>query len=103
MIKREIKQDPTKIGGSTNHDQLIWEEINELIQKSNMNTQDIIENFILFYRRVNFAKILTHIEIFKNIIDRPGSIVECGVFKGGSCMVMALSLIKMNTYIVLPF
>ena len=79
-----IQQDPTKIGSSTSHDQQIWEDIDALINKSGMNMQDVVENFMLFNRRVNFAKFLTHIEIFKEIVERPGSIVECGVFKGAS-------------------
>lgn len=76
--------DSTKIGVSTTHDQDILNEIDELVEQSGMLPRDIVENFILFYRRVNFAKFLTHIEIFNKILDRPGSIVECGVFKGAS-------------------
>jgi len=90
-----IQQNPTKIGGSTNHDQQIWEDIDALIKKSGMNMQDVVENFMLFYRRVNFAKFLTHIEIFKEIVDRPGSIVECGVFKGASFLTF-LKLVEIH-------
>jgi len=82
--KKPIKQDPTKMGASTEHDQSIWEDIDKLVQESGMNSQDVIENFMLFYRRVNFSKFLTHVELFKKTIDIPGSIVECGVFKGSS-------------------
>jgi hypothetical protein len=46
----------------------------------------VIENFMLFGRRVNFGKFLTHVEIFRQLINIPGHIVECGVFKGMSLM-----------------
>jgi len=77
---------PTKIGSSTNFDQEIWSEIVDLILTNNIDTRDVVENFALFLRRVNFAKVLTHIEIFKKTIDLPGCIIECGVFKGMSLL-----------------
>jgi len=78
--------DPTKIGFSTNFDQDIWEQTLKIAAEQQLGHQDIIDNFILFLRRVNFARYLAHIEIFKNIVDVPGAIVECGVFKGQSLL-----------------
>ena len=80
---REV--DYTKMG-TTDFDVDVWEEIVDLIRENELTSQDIIENFMLFYRRVNFAKHLAHIEIFNKTIDLPGSIVELGVFKGASFM-----------------
>lgn len=79
----------TKIGSSTNHDQNIWNQTLDAIEKSKIGPRDIIEDAILFQRRVNFAKHLTHIELFKKQIDLPGSIVELGVFKGASLLTFA--------------
>ena len=79
------KIDYTKMGTSK-FDGDIWGEIDRLIKDNKLTSQDVLENFMLFYRRVNFAKYLTHIEIFKRTIDLPGSIVELGVFKGASFM-----------------
>ncbi|MBS1736031.1 MAG: class I SAM-dependent methyltransferase [Bacteroidetes bacterium] len=31
-----------------------------------------------------FAKLLAHYELYKRIVDLPGNVVECGVFKGNS-------------------
>lgn len=78
--------DPTKFGSGTNFDQEIWREIISLVNESGMDTREVLEHFILFYRRVNLAKFLTHISIFEKIIDLPGCIVECGVFKGFSLL-----------------
>jgi hypothetical protein len=88
MNKRKStqKSDPTRFGGSTNFDQNIWDETIQLIKENNIDLRDVIENFILFYRRVNFAKFLTHIEIFKKTIGIPGAVVDCGVFKGTSLL-----------------
>lgn len=51
--------------------------------------QDVIENFSVYLRRINFAKFLAHIEIFNKVLGLPGSIVECGVFKGASLLTFA--------------
>jgi hypothetical protein len=79
------KIDYTKMGTSK-FDIDVWRELVELMQSNDLSSQDIVENFMLFYRRVNFAKHLAHIEIFNKTVDLPGSIVELGVFKGASFM-----------------
>lgn len=78
--------DPTKIGYSQSFDQNIWQEIESLIANNELPVRDVIDNFVLFLRRVNFARYLAQIEVFKHVIDVPGSIVECGVFKGQSLL-----------------
>lgn len=80
------KPDPTKFGGSTNFDQNIWNKTSQIVKESGVDFRELIENFILFYRRVNLAKFLAHIEIFTKTIGLPGAIVECGVFKGASLL-----------------
>ena len=77
--------DYTKMGTAP-FDSDIWGELSQLISMNQLTSQDVLENFMLFYRRVNFAKFLTHIELFKHTIDLPGSVVELGVFKGASFM-----------------
>ena len=79
-----VRPDPTKFGASTNFDKMIWDKILNVIDESKIDKREIIENFILFCRRVNLAKMLAHIEVFKKTLGVPGSIVECGVFKGAS-------------------
>ena len=81
--------EPTRIGVGHSFDQKIWSDTLAAIKESGADEQDVIENFMLYFRRVNFAKVLTHIEIFKKTIELPGSIVECGVFKGMSLLTFA--------------
>ena len=78
--------DQTKIGMSTNHDQNIWDQTLKIIEQSEIGIQDVIENFPLFLRRVNFARFVSHVLLFQKVIDIPGCIVECGVFKGQSLL-----------------
>ena len=47
--------------------------------------------FYLTSNSTRFAKILAHYELYKSIINLPGQIVECGVFKG-------ISLIRYAAY-----
>ncbi len=81
--------DPTKQGSSTSFDQNIWDETEQIIICNKIAPRDVVEDFILYYRRVNLARTLAQIEIFKKQIDIPGSIVECGVFKGNSLLLWA--------------
>ncbi|WP_031571363.1 TylF/MycF/NovP-related O-methyltransferase [Rheinheimera texasensis] len=80
-----MNTDYTKMGTSP-FDGDIWSELAQVISDNQLTSQDVLENFMLFYRRVNFAKFVTHIELFKHTVDLPGSIVELGVFKGASFM-----------------
>ncbi|MFH1642452.1 MAG: TylF/MycF/NovP-related O-methyltransferase [Nanoarchaeota archaeon] len=41
-------------------------------------------NFYLGCDNTRLSKILAHYELYKRVLDLPGDIVECGVFKGAS-------------------
>ncbi|MBM3811974.1 MAG: macrocin-O-methyltransferase [Acidimicrobiia bacterium] len=88
-VANPYQADPTRIGLGHCFDQQIWEETVQVIRDGGISQHDVIENFMLFLRRVNFAKFLTHMELFKHTITLPGSIVECGVFKGMSLLTFA--------------
>ena len=48
-----------------------------------------MEAFPKYVRRQNLTRLFAQYEIFKKIIDVKGSIVECGVFRGGGLMAWA--------------
>jgi len=74
------------MGASTGFDGKIWEDTVKVITEGGIGQEDVIENFMLFLRRVNFGKFLSHVQIFNEVMDVPGHIVECGVFKGMSLL-----------------
>jgi hypothetical protein len=78
------KPDPTRMGNSMPFDAQVWQDTIDVIRQFGLGERDTIENFSLFLRRINFAKFLSHIDVFREVVDLPGSIVECGVFKGSS-------------------
>ena len=78
--------DPTRIGASKPFDREILEDTLRVIAGHAISQQDVVENFMLFLRRINFGKFLAHVDIFNRIIAIPGHVVECGVFKGMSLL-----------------
>jgi hypothetical protein len=48
-----------------------------------------MENFPKYVRRQNLTRFLAQYEIFKKILPVKGSIVECGVYRGGGLMAWA--------------
>jgi hypothetical protein len=79
-----VSQDPTRIGFSSQFDKDLTSQIKELMLESNLPLDELMELWPLFTRRVHFLKAIALIEVFKKTIELPGSIVECGVFKGQS-------------------
>lgn len=83
---RHRTPDTEKMGRSTSFDAQIWADTVAAIQSGGLSLEDVLENFTTFQRRINLAKFLAHVDVFKQIVDVPGCIVECGVFKGTSLM-----------------
>ncbi len=55
------------------------------------NSFDYENNFYLSCDNSRIGKLMVHYELFKMTIDKPGSIIECGIFKG-------ISLIRFATF-----
>lgn len=90
-----MSEDPTRIGFSTNFDKAISQQIKDIVRNSNLPSDEILELWPLFTRRINFLKLLGLIEVFQLVKNRPGNIVECGVYKGQS---LALFYKLLETY-----
>jgi len=63
-------------------DKEYWNELKRLAEKHNLTMQDLICNYLAFIRRRDLPRLLAHYELFKRIVDLPGSIIELGVFMG---------------------
>jgi len=86
---KRTKQNPTSVGTGTDFDLRIWDETVQAICQNNLGAKEIVENFILFLRRVNLAHFIARFEVFKYSLNVPGAIIDCGVFKGQSLMTWA--------------
>jgi len=63
--------------------------LEEFIRDSGGTLTEKIENFPRYVPRQNLARFLARYELFKQILDVQGSIVECGVFMGAGLMTFA--------------
>jgi hypothetical protein len=59
-----------------------WACLEQIIKQSNLPFAEIMKNYPAFVRRRDLPRLLAHYELFKQIIDLPGSIVELGVYLG---------------------
>lgn len=71
-------------GGRYSQDTVILDRLEKVVQKGNRPFREIIEAFPSYVRRYNLTRLLAHYELFRMIQDKPGFIVECGVYRGAS-------------------
>jgi hypothetical protein len=64
----------------------IFENLYKAFDQSSLSLAGKLQAFPLFVRRQDVAYFLSKYEIFKQIVNVNGSIVECGVFVGGGIM-----------------
>ena len=65
------------------------QEIQEYFNSSEGDTLAKLRNFAKFVPRQNLSLFLAKNEIFKQLLDVHGHIVECGVFMGGGLLTWA--------------
>jgi hypothetical protein len=63
--------------------------LEQIYLTSKLNTFELFRNFPVFTPRYNLARFLSHYEIFKHVIDVPGTIIDLGVFCGASTFTWA--------------
>ena len=81
--KSSIPHDPKF---NTKNDYLYQDQIGEYFEKSIGNTVEKLENFCKYIPRQRFTEVLAKYEIYKEILDVPGHILELGVLFGGGLM-----------------
>jgi hypothetical protein len=74
---------------NTNEDFEYLEILNEYFQTSIGTNIEKIQNFAKYVPRQDLTNFIAKYEIFKKILEIPGSIVECGVSFGGGLMTFA--------------
>ena len=65
------------------------EALEALFENTQLTDFEKFRNFPVFTPRFNIARFLAHYEIFKQIVDVPGVIVDLGVFRGASTFTWA--------------
>lgn len=65
-------------------DKYYWDQIEQLVARRGYSLKDVLQHFQSYIMRRDLPKFLSHYEIFKQIIDLPGCIVELGVYRGRS-------------------
>lgn len=78
-----------RVGNAYPHDRQVWDRIEEVIEKNKVPLRDVLESFSIYVRRYNLTRFLAHYELYKRVADLPGSIVECGVYRGAGLLAWA--------------
>lgn len=76
-------------GFRSSAEQLVGAKNNACFDRNPDSWEKKIEAFPKYVRRQNLTRFLAQYEIFKRILTVKGSIVECGVFRGGGLMAWA--------------
>lgn len=65
-------------------DEYYWKQIEKIASERGYGLKDILQHFQSYIMRRDLPKFLSHYELFKQVIDLPGCIVELGVYRGRS-------------------
>lgn len=55
-------------------------------EKHAISPLEVSKNFAMYTRRIFLKRFLVHYELFRQVVDLPGDIVELGVFRGASLL-----------------
>lgn len=80
--------DERKFDGRANFsfDDEIENALAEHFEKFGLSQQEVCRNFQIYTRRIFLKRFLAHYELFRQVIDLPGDIVELGVYRGTTLM-----------------
>jgi hypothetical protein len=70
-------------------DDKFWEELDGIIKDYHLSNKDVLRQFMVFTQRRDIVQTLAYYELFSHIKDKPGSIVEAGVFMGNGLFTWA--------------
>ncbi len=91
MSKREISKGPKseRKGSVYPHDEDISDRLDVIVKEFERPIQDVLESFPVYARRIHLTRFLAHYELYKQVADLPGSIFECGVYRGSGLFTWA--------------
>lgn len=65
------------------------EALDQLFERSSLSTFEMFRAFPVFTPRYTIARFLAHYELFKQVVDVPGAIIDVGVYRGASAFTWA--------------
>lgn len=65
-------------------DEDLWQRLQNILREQGASARDILQHWPAYIQRRSLPRFLAHYELFKKILDIPGSIVELGIFRGAS-------------------
>src|SRR5213075_2163040 len=77
---------------STQRDKYYWESLTQIAAERAYSSEDLLRNWPAYVMRRDVPRFLSHYELFKQVVDLPGCIVELGVFKGASFFTWSMLL-----------
>jgi hypothetical protein len=69
---------------SAARDRAYWSTIDEIVASRGYRLEDMLRNWPAYIMRRDLPRFLSHYELFKQVVDLPGCIVELGVYRGAS-------------------
>jgi hypothetical protein len=85
-MDKKIERPITEGGFRTDVERAVAEKHRECFERCPDSWEKKIEAFPKYVRRQNLTRFLVQYELFKRILPVKGSIIECGVFRGGGIM-----------------
>jgi hypothetical protein len=69
---------------SAARDRYFWDTLTRVVGEHGLSLEEVLRHYPAFAMRRDFPRLLSHYELFKQVIDLPGCIVEIGVWMGAS-------------------
>ena len=73
-------------GNRSPRDQAIWDRIENVVEANGHPLRHVLELFPAYIRHYQLKRFLAHFELFKNVVELPGVIIEVGVYRGVSLL-----------------
>jgi hypothetical protein len=71
-------------GASSEKDEAFWDGLDALLAETPHSPFHLLTHWPAYTKRITLIRFLAHYELFKNVIEMPGSIVELGVSRAVS-------------------
>jgi hypothetical protein len=59
-----------------------WDEVRRIVEESGVSLREVLLNYPAFVRRREMVRLLADYDLFRMVLELPGSIAELGVFLG---------------------